>query len=267
MKKGIRSDTIKILAMIFMAIDHIGACLINAIYIKAVDPVLAHRIHILEQICRIIGRIAFPIFCYQLVVGFFHTKNRKKHLLTLFIFSLLSEIPFDLMDKGVVYNPKYQNVIFTLLIGVLVITAMDLFYKSSLYEGLKTHANERMVQALFTMVVATIGSVIAELAHTDYGAKGVILIVLFYVYLNTNDIPINAVIISFLVEVAAITYLRTFNIQFVMDYCSVEFYAVLAFPIIMCDNNIRKGGKWLKWVGYLFYPCHMFIIYLIAMAI
>ena len=77
--------TIKIIAMISMLTDHTAAVFVNA-----------EQHAYLYEFLRGAGRIAFPVFCFMLVEGFMHTGDVKKYLLRLFIFAVISEIPFDL---------------------------------------------------------------------------------------------------------------------------------------------------------------------------
>ena len=79
MKKGISQEGLKILACLTMLLDHIGAVFVRGYTL------------------RIIGRIAFPIYCFLLVEGVLHTKNPRRYGLRLGIGLLLSEIPFDLL--------------------------------------------------------------------------------------------------------------------------------------------------------------------------
>lgn len=121
----------------------------------------------IDWVLRKIGRIAFPIFCFLLVEGFIHTSNRKKYALRLALFALLSEIPFDLCFRGKFLEFSYQNVMITLLVGFLAITAMD-------------EARKR-VPAL-ALVAAAAGLLLGYLLKTDYSYRGVILIILLYLF-------------------------------------------------------------------------------------
>ena len=82
--KKISGYRLKYIALFSMFLDHIGA--IGKAF-------LSKNVYFL---LRAVGRLSFPLFCFILAEGFFHTKNRKKYQQRLFIFALLSEIPYDL---------------------------------------------------------------------------------------------------------------------------------------------------------------------------
>ena len=129
-----------------MMIDHYGA-----IFHDNID------------IYRIIGRIAFPIYCFLLVEGYLHTKDVKKYAIRLLIFALISEIPFDLAFYGML-SFYHQNVFFTLFIGLVTIHLLDNPNKYKYRKGL-------------IYLFATILSIIAGV---DYSLMGLIDILAFY---------------------------------------------------------------------------------------
>ena len=124
---GLTGNTLKLIAIFTMLIDHIGAAVIEAGILSSND--MARMMAILETergmqwyladiVLRLIGRLAFPIFCFLLVEGFTHTGNEAKYARNLLLFALISEIPFDLAFFGRLFFPGAQNVYFTLFLGV-----------------------------------------------------------------------------------------------------------------------------------------------------
>ena len=112
---GLSGSTLKIIAIITMLIDHIGATILWMEIIYNGD-----QLYGLYYLCRSIGRISFPIFCFLLVEGFMHTSDVKKYAVRLGIFALVSEIPFDLALGQQLIYAKHQDVFFGLVIALLV---------------------------------------------------------------------------------------------------------------------------------------------------
>ena len=109
---GFTSVQLKYTAMFFMLLDHIGVVVLAPMLIfneNSFSP--------LYTFLRSVGRIAFPIFCFQLAEGFFHTKNRKLYFTRLLMFAIISEMPFNIAFGGRLFYPFYQNIFFTLSIG------------------------------------------------------------------------------------------------------------------------------------------------------
>lgn len=149
-KKGISGSTVKIIAVVTMLIDHVAAALLTRMMITrgyfyaAGNPQrylawLADNgpLYFGTMLMRLIGRLGFPIFCFLLVEGFQKTRNVKKYVFRLGLFALISEIPFNLAFSGRVWASGYQNVYFTLLIGILVLWAFDTIAKHDLAKWLQ----------------------------------------------------------------------------------------------------------------------------------
>ena len=106
---GINGATLKMIALITMTIDHIGAVLVRKLMVmERFNTAFWSELY---QPFRNIGRISFPIYCFLLVEGFVHTKNKWKYLFRMILFSFISEIPFNLAISGNILEPAYQNIL------------------------------------------------------------------------------------------------------------------------------------------------------------
>lgn len=233
-KKGLSGSTLKLIAIITMFIDHIGAVIVERmLYMTGNTGNFTYeQMQNLDTILRGIGRLGFPLFCFLLVEGFVHTRNVGKYALRLFLFALLSEIPFNLAFTGRWFFGGYQNVFFTLLIGLLVMWVCRLIEE-------KTHFN-RVLQYILGIVVVIVGALFAELLRTDYAGIGVLCIMALYLFKNNRHLQIPVGAISFCWEIPA-----------PLAFVPVAFY------------NGKRGWK-MKYFFYIFYPVHLIVLYLIA---
>lgn len=164
-------STLKVIAVVTMLIDHIGAVLLS-MYQPALKTLftLFGREYSVYLIFRDIGRVAFPIFCFLLLEGFLHTHDRFRYGMNLFIFSLISEIPWNLMFTNTLRYEK-QNVFFTLFLGYLAFCAIE-------------HFQDEQTMQLFCILGLLAVSVFLK---ADYGWRGYIF--LLSMYYMRNDKP------------------------------------------------------------------------------
>lgn len=140
---------LKLLAMVTMLIDHMGATLFPyALWMRCV------------------GRLAFPIFCFLIAEGCAHTRDKKRYAARLLGFAVLSEPAFDLMH-GVWFTMDYQNVLWTLLLGALVCWVVDW-----------AQTGAALWQRLPAEAAIAVGFLLAQWLNTDYGGWGVLLAML-----------------------------------------------------------------------------------------
>ena len=154
---SLSGTALKRIACLSMLVDHLGASLLeNGLFrCSAIDP----RLVGLDQLLRLAGRLAFPIYCFLLVEGFLHTHDLKKYALRMLGFALISEWPFDwAFFSGVYWG--HQNVYFTLLLGLLAMKALD---TSQTPEGMPTLKGILGAAACFLA---------AALLHCDYDVLG-----------------------------------------------------------------------------------------------
>lgn len=225
---GISGSTLKLIAIITMLIDHTGATVIRSITrLPAVtgDASLLSTWQTAYSISRDIGRLAFPIFCFLLVEGFLHTRSPRRYAGRLFVFALISEIPFDIALKGSWYYPDKQNVYFTLLIGLLVLI------------GIRWITDNGTRNLLLCVLPIAAGMLLARWLDTDYSYKGVFLIAVLYM----------------------MRYSRLYQCIGGAAAISWELPAPLAFIPIYFYNG--KRGISLKYFFYWFYPVHLMLLY------
>lgn len=235
-KKCLSGSTLKLIAIITMFIDHLAAGVL-ARYLYVPGYADLYQIY---SIMRGIGRIAFPIFCFLLIEGFTYTRDRKKYALRLGIFALISEIPFDLLFKGKILEFSYQNVFFTLLIGLFTIMGLDAVEQHT--EAAPQRPMSGVAAALLRAAVTILGMGAAEFLRTDYGALGVMAILVFYIFRHNRLTQIIAGCLAF---------------------CWWELPALLAFIPIGLYNG--KRGWNIKYFFYLFYPVHLLLLYLLCL--
>ena len=221
--KILSGSVLKLIAVITMLIDHIGYVFSALpIFRQPLFTVLGETITI-YFLLRKIGRLSFPIYCFLIGEGLRHTRSQVKYLLRLLVFAVISEIPYNLMVSGNLLCQAHQNVFFTLFLGALAIY----FYQNIKNGLLKT-----------VLMLAVLG--ISVVLEADYGAAGVVAILLLYVL---RDHPIVQVVAGY-------------------SLFSGGIYAVVAFiPINM--YNGRRGfiqSPILKYAFYLFYPLHILLL-------
>lgn len=246
-KKGISGSGLKLVAMISMIIDHIGATFLYRYFMSA--GLMSNDIYsditsadVLYMLLRVIGRMAFPIYIFLLIEGFMHTRSVVKYLTRLLAFAFISEPFFDIavcihssrVKQGVLIEFGYQNVFFTLFLGLVTISLMDILIKK---------VKNQYISFIGCILICGLGMVAAYALHTDYGAIGVLAIVVAYIAKMWKENDAIAVISTVLV--------LAFN-----DIS--ELFALLDIPIIKRYNHSR--GKGMKLLFYAFYPVHLLIL-------
>ena len=209
-----------------MLIDHVTKMFVN-------------KTDLLWTLGRGIGRLAFPIFCFLIVEGLFYTRNKKKYVLRLLIAAVISEVPYDLMRFGRVWNFDSQNVVWTLLLGFLAIAMIE--YVKTKFPG------DMFKYNTFSCLSIMLCGVTAMFFATDYTIFGVTLIVSFYMFRGQR-------LANFLMFLL-LTWLF-------YAHETIQFAGLLAYPLIMFYNG--KKGMDDKYCLYAFYPVHMLILGLLV---
>lgn len=213
-----------------MVIDHIGLAFFpNALIFRA------------------IGRLAFPLFAWLIANGAYHTNNINKYLKRLFIFALISQIPYTLFLRSLGISEFALNIFFTLFVGLLLIAV----YKST---------KNKIYIALSMLVLLTL----SQLLQLDYQIVGVLSIFYFYIFFNHFPKMLISQAIFFIGLNSLIYYSQALETQGIPDLLLVQPVTLLSL-IFIKQYNGQKGISSLKYFFYWFYPVHLLIIYLLKL--
>ena len=228
-----------IIAMTLMLMDHLWATLLPA-----------------REWLTCAGRVAFPIFAFMAVEGYFHTRSFKKYILRMLLFAVLSEVPFDLMYGGTWFYPVHQNVLWTFLLGLLGVWLMEQVRKKG----------KTWMYLLVCVLVVLAGLVLGTLCMVDYYGVGVLTVFVFY-FLHGRKWW------CFLGQLAALYWLNVellgglmypvqlFGMEF--ELCQQGLALLALIPIWLYRGRQGYHSKPFQYACYAFYPVHMLILVLI----
>ena len=215
---------LKLIAIISMLADHVNKALIYP-YLESNHGFLAF----ISDVFDIIGRIAFPLFCFMLVEGYFKTRNRKKYLLNLLLFGVISEIPFDMFTTASFFNMNWNNVMFTLALVLVTVWIIDTLKE-------KMQKRPKALWYLVSILIVLGMCIVSMSLSLDYEHHAILIGYFFYLF---HDMPVFAIPFG---------YASMFK----------EPWALLGFGLTLTYNGER--GKQHKMLNYWFYPVHMLIL-------
>ena len=260
---------LKIIAMITMIFDHIGAIILFHYSINEPSSFLAS----LYEPFRIIGRFSFIILAFLVVDGVIHTSNKIKYLSRLLILSLvmtLGELCFTHTYSG--------NPITTLFLGALTIVLLNLpkFYK-------------------LTACIPCIYVILSDLDiipfKNEYGIYGFFLIIGFYLslvgakflleyYSSVNNLDIEIFANEQMMHkyrlIISCIFIFSYNLAWYLIYpswnniplidMSLQVYSTFAiFPLFIYSGKRGYNSKWFQYGCYIFFPAHILIIYFVSL--
>ena len=227
---------LKIIAMVCMIIDHVGARL----YPRVME-------------LRIIGRIAFPLYMWCLVVGVCFTRSRGRYALRLLLVGALAQ-PFYMLGLNHAWNQL--NVFATLLLGYLGIWGIR-----------ENRYGSRWRAPALVLLVPCFVSM-------DYGWRGVLLILLLYLARRQRG-AVLAVIVAYCLfwgsnsatvqQVFGLSLrdLPLYQLDIVPYFLRLQGMALLAAPLMVWPR--RRRTPFPKWLGYAVYPGHLLILWLVQL--
>lgn len=276
---GLDSSSLKLIAMSAMLLDHIAYALIEPLYLAGSKP--QRLFYAVDVLLRLgVGRIAFPIYCFLLVEGFGRSRNRKKYLVRMGVFALLSEIPYDLAFHGQLFYWGEQNVFFTLFLALFVLMGLawvggkqvllddgnadlaDLAQgkdekKVAFFEkesaGLTGFSWKKVGRTILGVGILLAGMVATELIKCDYGWLGVLAVSVIYFFRFQTTKQLYAASFLFL----AAGFLRKGALP--------GLTAPLGCFLTTLYNGKRGWNS--KYLFYFFYPVHLLVLYLLRLLI
>lgn len=281
---GLTAAQLKLLAMAVMLIDHIGAFLLPQ------DSTM-------YPICRTVGRLAFPIFCYLIAEGARHTRSMRNYMARLTAFALISTPPYNLVHGSAWYSLELLNVFFTLLLGLAAVGCMQNLVPWLFRRTGQAHlAEHRAACVLLGLPFGILLYFAAYALNTDYGGYGVAAIVIFWLL---GEFPLAAWatfgLLTFVCyDFAWVKYGAAGGI---VDYAMTNPYDLLShrvwkggyeltvinarqiaalLSVVPCGfYNHKKGSLWPpqckgakyetlgKYIFYAFYPIHLWVFWVI----
>lgn len=275
------SFILKMIAVITMLMDHSGDALIGNF-----------------SWLNIIGRIAFPLFAFQLVIGYRHTHNLKKYMLRMLIFAAISQAPFSILNKKV--DPTILNIFVTLFFGLAVLALYDMYIElhgnkyflflknkkripilSKTKEVIPKNESKNIIsknKVLFFNIVKFIYIILiiilCQAINTDYGSWGILLILLIHIfypyqtkivdkqYSSIKQVKVSKYsVMSFLMIMFGMSLLKYVDLIGVIKTYNVIYLTIFTFiPSILMLLYNGKKGKECKMFFYIFYPAHLIIL-------
>ena len=232
----ITSASLHIMAMIFMLCDHLWGTIVPG-----------------NDWLTCIGRISFPIFAFMIVEGYFHTSNLKKYAGRLFVFALISEIPFNLALGSRIFYPIHQNVLWSFLISLGLIHWNEKAKKSG-------KLWKRLVVGTASVILGYLGGI---LTMVDFYHAGVLTVLAFYFFRGRKWY-------NYLGQFVTLWYI---NIEMLGGYSYMidimgktyflvrQSFAMLALvPIWLYSGRRGYHSKAFQYFCYWFYPVHLLVL-------
>ena len=239
-KFDLSSTFLHLLAMAVMLLDHAYAIgLSNAQWMTCV------------------GRLAFPIFSFMLVEGYFHTRSVRRYAGRLLLAAVVSEIPFNFLAGGGWLYPFHQNVMWTLLLSLGAIHLNELARRQG-------NILLRILAAVSTIAG---GFIIGTLLMVDYYGVGILMVLLFYFLRGGGWLRklgqlagmyyLNCVMLG-----GSLLQLSILGMQFTFPRQGLAMLALI--PIWLYRGRQGFRSRWLQWTYYAFYPLHILLLAAVA---
>ena len=216
LKKINESDYLKLIGMLTMLLDHAAI----AFLVYGSIPYL---------IFRAIGRLAFPIFAFYIVMGYKRTKSVKHYMIRLGLFAAISQVPFSAFMGGL----THLNVMVTFFLSIIML---------HLYE------KKNLLWVLLLLIADFIGA--------DYGAYGLLMILIIYQYYESPKM-IVMLILGLTSVMVALSFMQQSSMDLMM---MAQLLSVIGVVIMYIPTPYMRINRW---ISYGFYPGHLMLLTMI----
>ena len=240
--RGLSANTLKIIAAISMAVDHVGALLFPKIYVL-----------------RIIGRLAMPIFAWFIAEGMIKTRSPLRYFLRVFILAVVCQIPYIIVEHSF-----YLGILFTFSCSIGISALVRYVFYSP--EKEKTRS-DRVLGIVGILAAVAFAYFLCEYVKIDYGFFGIMLPVSAYLFRGKGARMAAFTVCLFAFVIVCVVGedpASLSDVPRVIMTKEPEPFALLAIPLIALYSGYR-GRLRMKYFFYIFYPAHMLIIYVISL--
>lgn len=240
-----------------------------------------------NDILRIIGRIAAPLFLFMIVEGLHHTRSKPKYILRLYIASIIVEaanqIVGNIANRTMGIMPSFGNILPTFFYVALFVYCLEYIVK-----------NKRNIKAImlgscglflpFAAVALNVGLGERGLSHiwniieifypsiftVEYSIIFVVIGSIWYFvnnkYINCGIFAVVSLLCLAVPEtiffMAQTIYLRPIYFNVFELFIDTQWCMILAIPFILLYNG--EKGRGFKYFFYLYYPLHQYLLFLCA---
>lgn len=278
LRRGLNGHQIKIIAVILMTIDHLGAYGFEIPIFETYNAEL-----------RLIGRIAMPLFLFMLTESIRYTRSRPKFLLRLYLAAVgcglfVAVTNFLFADSVGMFISS--NIFFTYFYVALYVTLIE-----QITSGLRNKEPRRVLLSAAGIAATAIPHILLILLDNfsimDYGASleaaflfqdvvasflaspivveytFLFVIMGVVMYFAGDKYRKTAVLVIFSIFCylgGKISLLQMFPIYLPIGY--PQYYMILAAPLMLLYNGQKGRGS--KYFFYLYYPLHRYAISIVV---
>ncbi|MBO5037309.1 MAG: conjugal transfer protein TraX [Clostridia bacterium] len=236
------SFSLHIMAMLFMLCDHLWGTVVPG-----------------NDWLTCLGRLAFPIYAFMIVEGYFHTKSLKKYVCRLLLFAVISEIPFNLAMGSSIFYPIHQNVLWSFLISIGLIAWNE-----------KVKEKKHWMRIAVGAASVFIGYIAGIVTFVDFYNAGILTVLVFYFFRGKKwwYYVCQALCLYYINFEMLGGFSYEVNIFGHTYFLARQGLALLALiPIWLYSGKQGHHSKAFQYFNYIFYPLHLLILGLIKFLI